>query len=275
MIFPGMAAADKIGESVYMDVGFGGSAETFVVPAGVRRISVVAIGHGADGDSTGGIYGYDGGAGGDLAYSNHIVVTPGETLTITSATNGVTGTNGVGLFRGATKLVFAVGGGVAGLSTGDVKHSGGARGSGNYSGNGSGGGGGAAGYTSKGGKGGNVGTAGASSVDGGGGGGGSPTDLGGSYSAIPGIGGGTYLGGINLAGGPGGAGGAAQVGQTQPPGADNGGNGGLSGTHYGGTTRFGAGGRGDSIWSHSVAGGPNGLRIIWGAGKSYPYNARV
>lgn len=272
MFFPAMVGVDKIGEFVYTDVSDGAGAESFVVPAGVRSICVVAIGAGKDGDDGGGTDGYDGGKGGSLAYTNHIAVTPGETLTITSATNGVTGSEGIGLFRGTTKLIFAVGGN-GGASMGDVTKTGGVGGT--ASGQASGGGGGAGGYTANGGKGGNAGAAGASSADGGGGGGGGPIDLGGAYSCIAGIGGGTYLGGINLAGGPGGAGGAAQVGQTWPPGADDGGNGGLSHTHYGGVVRCGRGGRGGSTGSHVVAGGPNGLRIIWGAGKSYPYNARV
>lgn len=81
---------------------------TFVVPAGVTSICVVAIGYGGPyfDDDGGGNQGSGGGGG--LAYANNISVTPGESLTITVTPYDLpTFTEGQSrLSRGATQLVF-------------------------------------------------------------------------------------------------------------------------------------------------------------------------
>ena len=103
---------------------------TWTVPADVTAISVVAVGAGGDASNgkdytNGGVtrsQGGIGGNGGNLAYSNGITVTPGESLTIVVGPNGSTqggnnptGTNGndggdSGIKRGDTWLIKAQGG---------------------------------------------------------------------------------------------------------------------------------------------------------------------
>ena len=114
---------------------------TWTVPADVTAISVVAVGAGGDASNGkaythGGVtrqQGGIGGNGGNLAYSNGITVTPGESLTIVVGPNGSTqggnnptGTNGndggdSGIKRGDTWLIKAQGGtgGQYGTTAGD------------------------------------------------------------------------------------------------------------------------------------------------------------
>lgn len=190
----------------------------FVVPAGVTSISVVCVGRGSTG--TNAVNGR-GGGGGALAYSNNIVVFPGESLTVTlssiegeyssvarggtilvsarNASAGTGGGNGVGtVFRGGSSTggSFRGGGGAAGYAGngGDSDRSAAASsggGAGGATGNvaqGSGGGGGV-GLLGIGG------TGTVSSQVGGGGGGGSRGGSDGARSSISGGSGGTYGGG--------------------------------------------------------------------------------
>lgn len=145
----------------------GSRTESWVVPAGVSSISIVAVGTGASG-------------GGALAYANAIPVTSGETLTAEKVEGG---TGFYGLRRGTTWLCKAANanGGTGGSAidcVGDVANSGGNATS--Y------GGGGAAGYSGDGGSGG---TLGGNGVGGsGGGGGGGASDAGGTVGAGGGVG---------------------------------------------------------------------------------------
>lgn len=93
----------------------------FTVPAGVTKISAVAIG--AGGGGAGGINDGGGGGGGALQYLNEISVTAGETLTIVVGTGGAPGAIGTvgghsGIYRGATQLLRANGGSGGNYATG-------------------------------------------------------------------------------------------------------------------------------------------------------------
>ncbi len=95
---------------------------SFVVPAGVEKISAVAVGAGGGGSNSlnGG-----GGGGGALQYRNNISVTPGETLTVSVGRGGAAGTIGQtgtasSLYRGGTALVYAAGGSGAVGSSGGI-----------------------------------------------------------------------------------------------------------------------------------------------------------
>ena len=177
--------------------------------------------------------------GGGLAYSNGIAVTPGETLTISIIGNA----NGTRLLRGSTVLLR--GAVLIANCVGDVRFSGG-RGGADF-----GAGGGAAGYAGNGGDGGTLNSPGTAGSGGSGGGG-----FGGTATGNAGGGGGVGLLGIGAsgvggdAGNPGGTGGS------------NGSDGAINRL----PGRFGGGGSG----TPASAGG---LRIIWGAGRSYPNNA--
>ena len=204
----------------------------FVVPAGVTSISVVCVGRGSAGTD---VANGRGGGGGALAYSNNIVVFPGESLTVTlssvegeyssvarggtilvrarNSSAGTGGWDGVGtVFRGGSSTggSFKGGGGAAGYAGngGDSDRSaaassgGGAGGTSGYLDQGSGGGGGV-------GLSGIGGTGTISSQIGGGGGGGSGGGSGGSRSYTSGGSGGNFGGG---GGGGGSAGSAGQPG---------------------------------------------------------------
>lgn len=222
---------------------------SFVVPAGVTKVSIVAVGAG----------GSNGGGGGALSYTNDVSVTPSETLTVLVGL--ASGARDTSIARGATTLVLAKGGstsgagGAAASGVGAVRQSGGAGGGKLTQ---VGGGGGAAGYSGSGGSGASPGGNGGSSGSGGGGGGGCSAN--GNDSGKGG-------GGVGLSGeGASGSGGARGP---QDPGY--GGSGGENGTGaYTGDTagRYGGGGGG----SPSTEGlGANGaLRIIWGANRAFP-----
>ncbi len=83
---------------------------SWVVPTGVTKVSIVAVGGGAGGQP--GVVRTGGGAGGGLAYSNNVSVTPGESLTVTVGSGGASNTNGGNskLARSGTSLVEAGGG---------------------------------------------------------------------------------------------------------------------------------------------------------------------
>lgn len=141
----------------------------FIVPAGVRKISAVAVGAGGGGHPS---WSYSGGGGGGLAWANNIDVTPGQQITIvvpdSPAQITAGGTALVGTFFSAT------GGQPSNISTGGTFVSGtvqcsGGRGGSGRGGSSGGGGGGAGGYSGNGGNG-YYGTTGISPYNGDGGG---------------------------------------------------------------------------------------------------------
>ena len=86
-MFLGGGASIPVGQAAWSGVNT--QSASWTVPAKVTEISAVAIGAGGNG-SQGYVYssythGGTGGNGGNLAYSNGIAVTPGETLTIVIA----------------------------------------------------------------------------------------------------------------------------------------------------------------------------------------------
>jgi hypothetical protein len=273
---------------------------TFVVPAGITSISAVCVGSGPNASV---------GVGGWLSYSNSVVVTPAESLTVVVGAGGtVDGNPGdlSSIARGATVLVRALGGGAGGTNVGDVSNAGGAKGG--FTGYSYMGGGGAGGYSGAGGQGGGTiaSVAGTGGAGGGGGRGGDSNTLvpysytGDGFAGGGGGGGVGILGtGSNGAGGSqggsessgGGGGGAGSSGSSGGNGGassvagNTAGNGGVGGA-YGGA----GGGFGQFVyytWNDSTNefdftasgtgtngnGGVGAVRIIWGAGRSYPSNA--
>lgn len=283
--FYGTTAVIPFGESSYTTAG----TYSFVVPPGITSICAVAVGGGGLLAN----WRTSGGGGGALSYSNNIAVTPGETLTVIAGIGPVSTVRGVGanggdssISRGSTTLLLAKGGisvltenvrtgvgGQASQGVGAVRYSGG-NGFGNQASNGTftGAGGGAAGYGGDGGQGGfyyNVGagavsTPGTAGQGGGGGGGGA------GYINASSKGG----GGVGILG----QGASGAVG-TNGSSSTRGGNG--SGGFYGWTNTYdggwygGGGGTDNDAFNMSIGrrGGPGAVRIIWGTGKSYPFNA--
>ena len=264
---------------------------SLVVPNGVYQVSALAIGGGggAGGSASGSVFASAGGGGGALSYSNNLVVTPGETLTLVVGTGGdaglaAGGTNGTSggdsyIARGATNLVLAKGGsfGIAGGSTsgigggaggsaasgvGNTKYSGGD--GGNRGAPAGGGGGGAAGYSGNGGAGNNP-----SAPTAGSGGGG-----GGSYGYFAGgagsNGGGTLFYGQGTSG---------AAGSGTSPGSYSSQSGGM-GSSLGGATRFissttestgpGGGGGGVTAGFNGISGLRGAVRVLWGNTPEFP-----
>ena len=255
---------------------------TWVCPAGVTSICVVAVGSGGTGGYQ---WSSGGGGGGGLGWKNNIPVTPGQSYTVqvgasgptltTNATNAdAMGNNsyfdsesvvcGFGAGRGGTDSTGSGNGGYGGGYTGD---GGGRGGNGGYQGSWNYAGGGAGGYSGKGGDGG-VNSSNGQAGQGGGGG------AGGWYSSTWGTpaGGGVGLLGEGASGGTvsqtgqggrGGSGGAdGHPGEPLTNGSIS--NGDITGGNYGG----GGGGSGTS-----AGGGPGGqgaVRIIYGPGRAYP-----
>lgn len=231
------------------------SSGSFTVPAGVTEICAVAVGAGKKGtngnwsSSTGG----DGGAGATLSYINALSVTPGESLTVTVGTFATASSGESSLLRSTTALLAARAGG---QSSGQVNvgtsFAGGA--GANNAGSTSGGGGGAGGYSG-------TGTAGKTS-------GSSTAATGGAAS---GGGQGDGGGGVGLLG-EGSSGTASSAGGIGGSGGANGGTGATGAGGAGGA--YGGGGAGGGIAGSTNhpggAGGYGAVRIIWGAGRSYP-----
>jgi hypothetical protein len=234
------------------------SSGTFTVPAGVTSICAVAVGRGKDGAAGDGMdTSGRGGDGGTLSYSNAISVTPGESLTVTIATSTSASTGETTLKRSSTVLLAArAGGQTSGQANVGTSFAGGTAPD-PFGGYGTGGGG-AGGYSGAGGDGGSIGGGGSAGSGGSGGGGGS------APSAVSGGGGGVGLlgAGSNGTAGSGGLGGGGGAGSGGSSGAD-GGDGGAGGN-------YGGGGGGGGVSSAGGAGGSGALRIIWGAGRSYP-----
>jgi cysteine-rich repeat protein len=262
------------------------------VPAGVMKLSVVAVGAGGGGGGgTNGSSAGRGGGGGALAWGNGVTVTPGETLTIVVGKGGSPGQgNGSGsaggaseIRRGGTVLMRANGGSAGpannggGVSGGNANvnvypynKGGGNGGSSNTSsGCGGSGGGGAGGYSGNGGQGG------AACGKGSAGTGGSGAGGDGGNSATSGGGGGVGLNGIGATGKP-------QVSGTAGDGAaGGGGSGGTNGTkgsgNSGGNAGIYGGGGGGAYDTSNGKGGPGGnggVRMIWGGNRSFPSNAK-
>lgn len=245
------SAAAAPGQQVFTSSG------TFTVPAGVTSICAVAVGRGKNGAAGDGMGTPGrGGEGGTLSYTNALSVTPGESLTVTIATSTSSSTGETTLKRSSTVLLAArAGGQTSGQANVGTSFAGGTTPA-PSSGYGSGGGG-AGGYSAAGGAGGGSGAEGGSGAGGSGGGGGCGNS--GEYS-----GGG---GGVGLLGaGTNGTAGSASVG-------GGGGSGGGAGASVGtGSTggAYGGGGGGGNVDYAGGSGGGGAVRIIWGAGRSYP-----
>lgn len=255
---------------------------SFIVPAGVTSVSVVAVGGGGGGGASG----FSGsGGGGGLSYRNNVSVTAGQSITISVGAGGPGSTfqisSGVGTETGFLNC-SASGASVNGTGGFRTSGDGGASGgSGVPTGNSyfGAGGGGAAGYSGNGGIGGGS-TNGSGGTGGGGGGGAMRGSVsGGGTVFLPGGGGG---GGVGLLGqGADGAGGTYQPNSSSTngggggSGGSGGGNGGFGGGNGG---SFGGGGAagaafqtldptGYYVESETVyPGGPGGngaVRIIW------------
>ncbi len=236
---------------------------TWVAPAGVTSVSVVAIGRGNGANGT------KGGAGGGLGYKNNIAVTPGSSYSV-----GVGYSScgsffcSIALVRGRNATVCG-GCGVGGTYVGD--------GGGNGGNTTSYGGGGAGGYSGNGGAG-STSSYQASGSAGSGGGGGGGGSRGGNGSAGGG-GGGTGLfgqgsngaagvGGDGVCGGAGGGGG----------GGSSGGSGGNAiinnscqySSSAGGGGTYG-GGAGGAQYGSSTCGNSGAVRIVWpGNTRTFP-----
>lgn len=255
---------------------------SWTVPTGVTSICIVAVGAGGNGDRN-----YNG-AGGALAWTNAVLVTPGETLSVRAAANAQSSY----VKRGATSLCEAGFGGNGGTS-GDggiviVGTGGGSGGAGAIQAGGARGGGGAGGYTGNGGPNGGTGDGaggggGAGGIKGEGqnstyyyagqaGGGGGVGILGQGASGVGGAypGGGT--GSLSGAGGSGGSGGGSGLQSTvtgvsglgtAPDGGAYGGGGGSGGVRIRLTT-------GAELIYPSGVGATGAVRIIWGTGRSFP-----
>jgi len=232
-----------VGQVAYTTAG----TYSWVAPAGVTSVSVVAVGTGG-GSYGGAVSGGGGGAG--LGYKNNYPVTPGSSYTVVVPGAVAYNVNGGDAYFVSTSVVRGGGGisrdigqnagGTGGTYTGDGGGNGGAGGL-------NGGAGGAGGYSGTGGTGGANGAN--NGTDGSGGGGG------GSYGTAS-IGGG---GGVGLLGqGSNGAGGTVSTG-------GGGGSGGAAGANASDGGLFGGG----SFAGNGV--GRGAVRIIWpGTTRSFP-----
>jgi hypothetical protein len=226
---------------------------SWVAPAGVTSVSVVAVGAGAKanwGPASGG-NGHAGGGGG-LGYKNNISVTPGDSYTVFVGNTNTTQPGGSGEPSYFISSVTVQGGGGAITSGGTYVGDGGGNG-GNGQAAASGGGGGAGGYS---GNGGNF----NSNGSGGGGGGGIASE---SNPAFGGSGG----GGVGLLGqGTSGTAGAATNGGS---GGSNGslGSSGFDVNRGGSGGAYGGGGGGNGGFGIGGFGGVGAVRIIWAGGS--------
>ena len=231
---------------------------TWVAPACVTSVAIVAVGGGA-----GGLYGGGGGAG--LGYRNAYAVSPGTSYTVVVGAGGTCSSSGANsFFVNACSVVSGRGGGRS--SGGSYSGTGGGSG-----GNGNQGGGGAGGYAGNGGSGGSY-SAGLNGLGGGGGGGGG-TDY---YYGGAGGGGGVGLLGQGGCGG-GGRAGSSCVGSAFGGGGGSSGNQGSGGSYFcnppcafpvsgrGGAYGGGAG-CGQFASTFYTAGAGGAVRIVWAGG---------
>ena len=251
------------GQQVYTTPG----TYSWICPANVTSISVVAVGGGGGGatGTTMSMYAAGGGGGG-LSYGNNILVTPGQTYSIVVGAGGAGGGNANSGQDTTFNTDWIIGrhgtggngvlGGTYGGSSG-TKRTGGGNGGSGYQGNSSGqnpgGGGGAGGYSGNGGDGTNSGQ-------------GANGSGGGAAGGFQGGGG----GGVNILGE-----GASGTGASSGYGGGGGGSAGDDGTaasNIGGDGgNYGGGGGGGQNGMHAGGSGKDGaLRIIWGTGRAYP-----
>jgi len=162
-----------VGQQAYTTAG----TYSWVAPAGVTSVSVVAVG-GGGGFNVGATERYSGGGGGALAYANNISVTPSSSYTVVVGAKGDPTVNGGNSTFNSTSVGAQGGragsgatGGAGGTVLNGTGGSGGAGGSSTVN-NKEGGGGGAGGYSGNGGAGGTNNGCGASGGNGSGGGGG-------------------------------------------------------------------------------------------------------
>jgi len=265
---------------------------TFVVPAGVTSVSAVVV--------SGGDGGHGSGASaaryaGNLRYVNNRSVTPGESLTVVVGNGGVRGAAAQGgagstSTTGGSSYVSQAGSPFVQADQNGTNIGSGGDGGINYSNTqSSSAGGGAGGYTGAGGAGGSESNNGGDGTGGAAGGGkGGPYSSDAYYEGSPGGAGGGGVGilgtGSSGAGGttsqfPGGGGSSGSSGYF-PDNAWNSSNGDQANAGGGGGLYGGAGGAGGyklrssdglDYWSSEGADGARGaVRIIWGAGRSYP-----
>lgn len=235
----GVVKQSLIGQQAYTTSG----TYTWIAPAGVTLVSVVAIGGGG---AQSGNTPLGGAGGGGLGYKNNITVVPGNSYTVVvGAASSAFGAGGNGEDSYFINATTVKGGGGASVKTGGtyVGDGGGNGGSGNGgAANNYGGNGGAGGYSGTGGAGGSGTSAGTAGSGGGGGGGGS------NGSGFGGRGGGVGIYGEGSNGAAGSANGGAG-------GAGSGGSGGAYGGGFNGSDVLGSG----------------AVRIIWpGDERQFP-----
>lgn len=250
---------------------------TWVAPAGVTNISIVAVGAGGSangGRNTSSGAWNPGGEGGNLRYVNGLSVTPGNSYTVVvgAANQDWTAASGSSSFAtGATKNLLARGGATWGsgpvlytntdTEVGTLGGVGGTYGN-NYgqSGLGGAGGGGAGGYSGNGGKGGDGDTSGSSTAGSGGGGGGGGSS---AFGFTQGAGG----GGVGILG-QGSNGGA---GSSPGSGGGGGGSGGSDGQGGANNDAGDGGAYGGAGGGSGGIGAVGAVRIIWpGQTRSFP-----
>ena len=222
---------------------------SWVAPAGVTSVSVVAVGGGGWC-----VYGNYRGGGGGLGYTNNIAVTPGSSYSVVVGAKATAQFGGYSSFNSNARPCAGPGGppGYRGGYTGD---------GGGFGGFSCLGGGGAGGYSGNGGKGGTGPTAGSGGGGGGGGAGGYFLCGCCAYTSPAGAGGGVGL----LGQGANGAAGACRCGQLNASGGTGGAGSGGSGSSYGGGGGYSFGG------GSGNTGGGGAVRIIWpGTSRQFP-----
>jgi hypothetical protein len=233
------------------------STTNWTVPVGVKNVSFVIISGGTGG-------GYGAGAGGGGAFYNNVSVTPGSTNTVTIGAGSIGATYsplGATASSGGSSSFLGyspTGPTFVGAGSGGTQDNGSNGAAGTSNANGtypSGGGGQGGGFFVWGG------------TPGGAGGGGGLSIYGGAGGA------GGSAGGTG--GGIGGAGGVICTGGTGSPGGNGGNNGGNGGIYGGGGGQYGTNGQGGGGVGTSKGGdgGSGVVRVIWGSGRTFPYNA--
>lgn len=238
-------SAEVIGQQAFTTAG----SFTWVAPAGVTSVSVVAVGSGGNAAT--------GAGGGGLGYKNNITVTPGNSYPVVVGAIAVANnTAGADSYFCSTSVVKGGGGGstwsVPGTYTGDGGGNGGQGGGQAY-----GGGGGAGGYSGDGGRGAQSCNAPGSNGSGGGGGGGGGSNA--QQNQFNARGGGVGI----LGQGANGTGGSSSNNSGTTPTDGTAGSGG-SGVTYGGTGKY-------NVSSGSSPGGVGAVRIIYpGTTRTFP-----
>jgi hypothetical protein len=250
---------------------------SWVAPAGVTKVSVVAVGAGSSSPGSG-----YGGGGAGLGYKNNYTVAPGCSYTVVVGTPNQSTVNMTSYFINTCTVAGrgpSITAGVRYLTGGTYVGDGGGNG-----GNGKSAAGGAGGYS---GAGGNANCNGATGCSGAGGGGGASGTFRSSYT------GGGGGGGVGILGqGSNGAGGIPVVGGAGATSTSSGGKGGSGGTNGGSSSVYinccgspcsysglsgvggdygGGGGRQDCFYRTTTGGGKGAVRIIWpGSSRSFP-----